>query len=276
MPRAQPAAAVQEGVRAPAGALGGRVVELGAAEPHGDLAVAHLDPLGRAAQPQPRARGDRRVGHRLAQLAEAAPRVEVRQRLVRQHIANGSGQRGQRGRRPRLAPRLLRVDLLAVDAPQLPGVRRVHLLVERRAEAGAHHLGVAVRRLARLRLAPGGRHGLEGRAGHRHRGQRAGQLARLERIGDPLLAEQQPAVPVPGLQIGAEQEAQVGQDVARHLGIQPVAAEVHPDPGDVEGGGHAPHRLGPIEYDDGQPAAGGPPRGSADRRGLRRERPGQC
>ena len=43
--------------------------------------------------------------------------------------------------------------------------------------------------------------------------------------------------------------------------MQPMAAVVDTHARHREARGHAPHRLGPFQHDDGTPSAGGPPGG---------------
>ena len=51
----------------------------------------------------------------------------------------------------------------------------------------------------------------------------------------------------PHLEIVAEQAAQCGEDRRRRGGMEPVAAVVDPEAGDLERAGHAAHGRGPLE-----------------------------
>ena len=63
----------------------------------------------------------------------------------------------------------------------------------------------------------------------------------------------------PGLQVGAEQPAQVGEQGRRGRGVQAVAAVVHPHAVDLEGAGQPTDPVGALEHGDRVAGAGRPP-----------------
>jgi hypothetical protein len=72
-----------------------------------------------------------------------------------------------------------------------------------------------------------------------------------------------------GLQVVAQQRAEVGQQSGRCRRVEAVAAVVDPDTGDVERAGEAADAVGPLEHGDRMPAPGGlPGSGQAGRAGA--------
>ena len=229
----------------------------GAVDRHGPAtAVGVATEAGdRGPEPDGRPGGHRGVGHRFGDAAEPAPRVQ-------EGAATAPGAPGEpphdgRRRRGADAPAgQLAGQVAGVGIPQLAGVRPVEGVEHRGSEARPHHLGERVGPRPPQRA---GR-GVERRPGREPPGCASQQVTRAQREGQPAIQQADAPVARADLQVGAEQAAQWAQHLGRRGGVQPVAAVVDAQAGDVERPGHAPGGTGPFQHHDVVPRGRRPPR----------------
>nr|WP_254127144.1 hypothetical protein [Aquihabitans sp. G128] len=212
-------------------------------------AVAGVERSDLGVEPQLGPGGHRGLGERLGQLAEPLAGVQEDPTLgpaAADQAADDVG--GRRGADP--ATGQLAGQLGGVDAPDLADVGAVELLCDRGPEAGPHHLGEGVG----PRVAEGAGGGVPCGAEGEAAGRVAQQVAGAQREAQPAPGQVDATVAGPGLQVVAQQAAQLGQQLRRGGRVQPVAAQVDPQAGDVEAGRHAAHLRRPL--DDGDLVAG--------------------
>ncbi len=218
--------------------------ELVVADGHARPVRARLEPRHRRPQAQLGSSCDGGVRQRLAELAEAAPRVEegaLRRVGGAEHLASD----GNRRRRGDAAAGHLAGQLRPVDAPQLAGVRTVERSLDGRPQPGAHDLGVRVGSGAAQRR----RDRVERHAGRQRARQRPHQVGGAQRERQEPTRHGDAAVARPDLEVPAEQATQLGEQGPVGARVQAVAAEVDPLARHLERAGQATHRRGPVEHD---------------------------
>ena len=167
--------------------------------------------------------------------------------------------------------RLLPADPLGLEAPELPRVREVEALAERRAEAGAEHF----RERVCARTAKRREHRIARGREREARRKAAQQVGRPEREREPAAREADPPVPGAQLQVVAEERAELAEDARVEGRVQPVAAVVDADPADLEAPRGPTRDRGPLEETTiarPERAAGMPRRRPPARRRERRSR----
>ena len=206
--------------------------------------------------------GTRRgVGQCLRDLAEPASRVQERACVRPGRGPHPAEHRARAaGRHP--PPGHVAVQFVRAHTPQLPGVGAVEGPQHRGAEPDPDLLreGVGPGMAER----PG--QGVHPRPRRERRRQVPHHVPGLQREPHPVALQPDPAVAGTDLQVGAQQRPQGVQHHRRRVGMQPVAAVVHPDARHVEAGGQAPQVRGRLHQLHLQAAPGAAPgRGQAGR-----------
>jgi hypothetical protein len=210
---------------------------------HAGTARPDVDPDDLGAQLHRRPCPDGRVGQRLAHLPEAAAGVQER---ALGGIGGPDELPGDRGRRRRrdATPGHLPRQLGAVDPPELAGVGPVERVVDGRAEACPHHLGVGVG----AGMAQRGDSGVERHPGGQGGRQMAQEVRRPQREAHEAAGHRDPSTAGAQLEVATEEPLELGQEAGLDAGVEAVAAEVDALTGHLERGRQPAHDRGPLDH----------------------------